>query len=215
MTVLLGIAVVLANIMCLPGCKPSNRCDPFLSRLLNDVHDEAVVRDNDGHVVIIDASYQNLSSSDWGCIRSCAWLHTLEIEGANATDHELSSLQNLKHLKHIDADGTSIGDEGLRAIAANRGLVGLSLASTRVTDDGMRALAGHPSLMVLMIDGTQVTDVGLLCLKNVPNLRYVGALGTKITPAGAAHLQRQVPGVVVALGDLKGGDKGSGFGAAR
>ncbi len=77
----------------------------------------------------------------------------------------------------------------------------LLLSRTGITDAGLPALRNNTSLEQLNLYNTSVSDAGLATLGSLKSLKKVYLWQSKATMDGAKHLQEQVPGLVVSIGE--------------
>ncbi|MEM7455189.1 MAG: hypothetical protein AAF456_12640 [Planctomycetota bacterium] len=134
----------------------------------------------------------------------------------NATSADLEPIRDLKSVRRIDIDYTSIDD--ISAIAGQTGLQWLDLEESGVdsgdlvhleslnslsrliltrnaiSDEGLEVVADMSELVDLRLNETQVTDESLVHFQNLKKLRELDLEQTNVTADGVRWLQAKIPG---------------------
>jgi hypothetical protein len=95
---------------------------------------------------------------------------------------------NLKQLKRLYIDNSSVGDTGVIEVAKLPNLQLLTINGTRVTDTGLEALTKVPSLEELHLSHFNVTDKSTTILVRCKNLHVLHLFDTGITDKGLQNL---------------------------
>ncbi|MDB6071968.1 MAG: ribonuclease inhibitor [Verrucomicrobiales bacterium] len=132
--------------------------------------------------------------------------HVLELDFSHSdraqSDLKLSQLGPIAlHIYALDFSRTKISDADLGQLLPMKNLSRLLLSRTGITDAGLPALRNNTSLEQLNLYNTSVSDAGLATLGSLKSLKKVYLWQSKATQDGAKHLQEQVPGLVVSIGE--------------
>jgi hypothetical protein len=117
----------------------------------------------------------------------------VDLFGTNATDSDLSLLDDVKDVRILSAGLTEITDEGTIIISRMRNLTCLRLEATRVTDFGVSNLIKLKRLQDLDLGSTSITDKCIEDLSQMASLRYLNIAGTKISRNGFKTLRSKLP----------------------
>ena len=116
-------------------------------------------------------------------------IELLNFSSVPLTDDLLANLKDLKNLKHLALNDTTVGDQGVAYLKDLKSLEVLNLDGTQVTDAGLEHLSGLPALTGLALYRTAVSDEGLTQLANLKSLKWLRLSGPGVTAEGVAKLQ--------------------------
>ena len=90
--------------------------------------------------------------------------------------------------------------EQLELVRDLRGLKVLSFETSSITDSGLAAIADQTELVYLWVDDTAISDAGLAHLGRMHNLKYLYLRNSRVTDAGIDALKRDLPGARICYG---------------
>lgn len=123
-------------------------------------------------------------------------------------DLDLTALDGLPSLKHLNLDNSEITDAGLKAVGRASSLLSLSLTNTQVTDAGLAELRTLTSLEDLRLDKLPITDAGLAHLSGLKRLKKISLFHTGVSDNGLAVLQKLPALEHLSLDETQVGDVG-------
>jgi Leucine Rich repeat len=91
--------------------------------------------------------------------------------------------------------------EQLKLVHDLRGLRVLSLEKSSITDAGLSAIADQTDLVYLWLDDTAISDSGLAHLRQMRNLKYLYIRNSRVTDAGIDALKQDLPGARICYGN--------------
>ena len=137
-------------------------------------------------------SLPNATDADLSALEDKQFLRKLDLSGSQITDAGLAHLKDMQGLTDLYIGNTRITDAGLALLKEMKGLQVLDLRYTKITDAGLAHVKEMKGLHNLVLQGNQLTDAGLTELKEMKTLAYLDLWGTKITDAGLASLNNRV-----------------------
>lgn len=99
-----------------------------------------VVRDKDGHVLILKLSDMELSQDDFIALGKLERLQTLVLTRTNVTDDDLLHLKKCKCLEHLNVTSTEVTDNAIDTILELKSLKSLCLGNVRITPKAVEKL---------------------------------------------------------------------------
>ena len=158
-------------------------------------------------------------------------LGSVHLVGYKITDKSLIYFQNLKNIRSISLNETSVTGNGFKYLLdkvelyqfefskspiTNEGLkylseikyknpiIGLYLSESKITDDGMPYIAKMKfDQGRISLIGTSVTDKGIKHLVGFKNMIEIFLYNTKVTDKGGKWLEAQLPNTTVYWGKRK------------
>ena len=106
-------------------------------------------------------------------IQGLTKLQRLELRETRVTSLGLSYLKEMKDLKRLDVNTTTVGNEGLEHIHGLSNLEDLDLQGTRIDDAGVVNLEGLPKLKWLKLDQCNIGDKAMKTVGKLSNLEYL------------------------------------------
>lgn len=91
--------------------------------------------------------------------------------------------------------------EQLKLVHDLRSLRVLSLEKSSITDSGLVAIADQTGLVYLWLDDTLISDAGLIHLRRMYNLKYLYIRNARVTDTGIDALKRDLPGARICYGN--------------
>jgi len=160
-------------------------------------------------LIELNVSQTPVNDEGLKAIAALTQLRILALRGTKVSDPGLRELAPLTKLEELAvANSGDRGDTGAINIAANvKQLKKLYIDNSSVGDAGVIELTNMPNLQVLTLNGTRVTDTGLAALPKLPALEELH-LSHHVTDDSAAILVRCKNLRVLSLFDTQITDKG-------
>ncbi len=112
-----------------------------------------------------------LQANAWGQLQALADdLQWLDVSFSNATNQDLTWLDQAQQLRRLSVEGTHCDGRLLELVRQLPLLTELDLTGCAIDDEGLKVLRGHPSLTTLWLEGTQVTAAVRETLDSLPKL---------------------------------------------
>lgn len=124
------------------------------------------------------------------CISRLNGIKQLNLNNSDATDENLSDLNNLQQLLWLDVSVTNVDGSFLAKLNRLKQLHTLRLNETSIKEDNLKYLCNFPNLQRLFLNSCYLSDNGVTCLTNYcPKLSNLSLSGnTKITNASVPKL---------------------------
>lgn len=119
--------------------------------------------------------------STWQSLAAFKQLQWLNLAYTNASDRDLSWLDNFRQLERLSLEGTSITRKTLALIATLPALSELDLSDCQLDAEALGPLRGNPRVRTLWLTNAPLTDQAVGILASLPNLEFVDVAGTQIT----------------------------------
>ena len=137
---------------------------------------------------------RSIQDSDFELFGQLGRLEFLEIDFAETNGSGLTHIINLRSLRVLALQHTTIGDAGMEIVGTISQLELLQLDRTPITDEGLKHLHRLVNLKSLWLQEDQgVTDAGLEFLSGLKKLKAVHLWHTRVTSEGARELQKSLP----------------------
>ena len=109
----------------------------------------------------IDLSHcQSISAKGISRLTACPQLKFLKLAGQSVDDNFIKSIGDMKSLKVLGLNDTSISDEGFARLSV-LDLFEVQLVRSPIGDSSVEALSGMKNLAVINLRDTKISDVAL------------------------------------------------------